>query len=96
MQVSEGKSGQYNLILGKLDESKEEGEERQGWRYGRDWPLDPTHSVQVLIDIQCCHFISNDCQVEGEPLEDCLEAARSLPSPLHGNISYLQVLITYY
>ena len=92
LQVPDDKVGKYNLLLGKVVETKREAVVVQGWSHGRDGSLDPTHSVQVLMEIKGCNFTYiNFLQMEGQPLEDCLETPDSLPPALPGNIAHLQV-----
>ena len=54
LQVPDDKVGKYNLLLGKVVETKPAVV--QGWSHGRNGSLDPTHSVQVLMEIKGCHF----------------------------------------
>ena len=49
LQVPDDQAGKYNLVLGKVVETKPAAV--QGWSHGRNGSLDPTHSVQVLMEI---------------------------------------------
>ena len=56
LQVPDDKAGKYNLLLGKVVEAKREAAVVQGWSHGRDGSLDPTNSIQVLMEIKDCNF----------------------------------------
>ena len=93
LQASTGKPTKRHHLL--LDEDVKEGaptsQSEQGWDHGRDWPgcvACPPQVCQLHVKI----FFNPRCfQMEGEPLEECLETTSVLSPSLSGNLIYLQV-----